>query len=75
MNISWFLLFVTLGFIEVNSWKFFHHGRMVGGNLGAPVTTRINAEDVEEKWFTQSVDHFNPNNEDTWQQVSRNKKK
>lgn len=76
MNISWLLFLITFGFIEVYSWRFFHHGRMVGGNLGKPINTRLDFtyDSVQEKLFTQTLDHFNPNNENTWQQVSVNKK-
>ncbi|KAJ8962948.1 hypothetical protein NQ314_005665 [Rhamnusium bicolor] len=54
---------------EVYSWRIFHNGRIIGGNLGEPkgdgLQTNLNNY---ERWFTQNLDHFNPVDERTWQQ-------
>lgn len=53
-------------------WRIFHRGRLFGGNL------KFSAQDnevlsldpnIKEKWFTQLLDHFNPTDTTTWQQV------
>lgn len=60
------LLFV----VQVNCWKSFHFGRSFGGNLGKPRNNNsVLPEPFPEMWFTQKLDHFNPNNEVTWKQV------
>lgn len=55
-------------------WQIFHRGRPTGGNLG--ILGQRAGEfyfddfDVTEQWFTQILDHFNNNDNRTWQQVS-----
>lgn len=49
------------------AWKNFHLGRQRGGNVKAPETT--NHKLPPDEWFTQKLDHFNPTDERTWQQV------
>lgn len=67
------LLFI---FYQVNCWKFLHFGRISGGNLGKPHHENVVASDsFPEQWFLQKLDHFNPNNEVTWNQVSFKLKK
>lgn len=63
-------LCVLLIFLQVNCWKNFHHGRGFGGNLGKPGNgSLVYSDEFPEQWFTQKLDHFNPNNEVTWKQV------
>lgn len=49
------------------AWKTFHLGREKGGNVKGPHTT--NHELPPDQWFTQKLDHFNPTDDRTWQQV------
>lgn len=57
-------------------WRIFHRGRHVGGNLGLPGRKEneieLGSPEVPEEWFTQKLDHFNPTDGRTWQQVSNN---
>lgn len=63
-------LCVLFLFLQVDCWKFFHLGRGNGGNLGKPGGNNFElTNDIPEQWFTQKLDHFNPNNEIIWQQV------
>ncbi|XP_063919924.1 putative serine protease K12H4.7 [Zophobas morio] len=66
------LLLITASFLlnEVHPWRIFRNGRMVGGNVGIPKPDkrRESVRDIPEQWFTQSLDHFNPTDERTWQQ-------
>lgn len=68
--LSFFLLMFIL---QVECWKYFHFGRVVGGNLGTPLNTEqltvSSDNDFPDLWFMQKLDHFNPNNEITWKQV------
>lgn len=58
---------------NVSAWRIFHHGRMVGGNLGKPYHHKtIKLKTIPEKWFTQNLNHFNPGNDKTWNQVRIN---
>ncbi|CAH1366832.1 hypothetical protein MTP99_008111 [Tenebrio molitor] len=70
MKLCAFLLCLLYFCAEVNSWRIFHHGRMVGGNVGIPKPDkrRQSVKEVNEEWFTQQLDHFNPTDETTWQQ-------
>lgn len=67
------IIFVFVFYIqEVYNWRIFHNGRTKGGNLGEPrgeqhLKSYLNDY---EKWFTQNLDHFNPGEERTWQQVN-----
>ncbi|XP_044268918.1 putative serine protease K12H4.7 [Tribolium madens] len=68
-----FTLLLTLLYIssEVYSWRIFRNGRMVGGNIGEPKSDNCkesNVKEVQEEWFTQNLDHFNPTDETTWKQ-------
>lgn len=62
---------IVLLFISVNNnnaWKFFHNGRMTGGNLGLPGGSLLADNDVRENWFTQVLDHFSPSDKQVWKQ-------
>ncbi|XP_044750405.1 putative serine protease K12H4.7 [Coccinella septempunctata] len=63
-----FLLLVVC--LHVDAWKFCHKGRLHGGNLGEPGSrgTLSRSPFVKTLWFKQWLDHFNPRNEETWQQ-------
>lgn len=68
MKFSYFGLLYLL--VQVECWRVFHFGRSSGGNLGNPESHKLlSTENVTDKWFTQNLDHFNPNNEVTWKQV------
>lgn len=66
-----FLYFAIL-ILEIHSWKIFHRGRGVGGNLGIPVSHRNKYREIPEQWFLQELDHFNPADDRKWKQVSNN---
>ncbi|KAG5677970.1 hypothetical protein PVAND_007682 [Polypedilum vanderplanki] len=54
-----------------DGWRLFKNGRRYGGNLGDPDKYRtefLANQDVEDFWFTQKLDHFDPTNNKTWQQ-------
>ena len=48
------------------AWKNFRWGRIRHGNLGHPESSEITPE---EKYFVQKLDHFDPTNTKTWNQV------
>lgn len=52
-------------------WRFFLRGRQRGGNLGNPSnkTETSSLGSVEELWFNQTLDHFDPTNDAKWSQV------
>lgn len=49
----------------------FRNGRRMGGNLGGNPSKASNLllSGNEDLWFTQQLDHFDPTNNLTWQQV------
>lgn len=51
-------------------WRFFLRGRQRGGNLGNPSnkTETSSLGSVEELWFNQTLDHFDPTNDAKWSQ-------
>lgn len=52
-----------------NAWRHFWKGRKNGGNLGHPSNFEISDKPLpQDEWFTQNLDHFNPINNETWQQ-------
>ncbi|KAF2900100.1 hypothetical protein ILUMI_06086, partial [Ignelater luminosus] len=57
---------------ELLAWEIFHRGRHTGGNLVISGKKAVGFDDwdpsVTEHWFTQILDHFNPNDNRTWQQ-------
>lgn len=55
---------------NVYAWKIFFRGRETGGNIGKPLSETNSVTDIPEEWFTQALDHFNPVEDRTWQQVS-----
>lgn len=66
---NWLIAFIILSSLNYNySWKLFHRGRGRNGNLGKPYTHSIGIS--EEKYFEQKLNHFDPSNKNTWQQVS-----
>ncbi|XP_025835143.1 putative serine protease F56F10.1 [Agrilus planipennis] len=66
MNCQIVLVFFVTIWNFSNSWRIFHRGRSVGGNIGQPPET--SAPNVPEKWFIQNLDHFNPSDTRTWRQ-------
>lgn len=69
MKVPVLFLFLLM-FLQVNAWKFFHKGRLNGGNIGCPGSKHpiLNSPFVKTKWFTQRLDHFDTRNNKTWQQ-------
>nr|XP_033332078.1 putative serine protease K12H4.7 isoform X1 [Megalopta genalis] len=73
IRITWkmnWLIFLLLFVNVINvtmAWRMFMRGRSRYGNLGTPILPEDQNE-VEEQWFTQYLDHFNPTNALTWQQ-------
>lgn len=62
------LIIFLLNLINLGiSWRIFHKGRLVGGNLGSPGNSIRNASKYE-RWFTQKLDHFDISEDSTWQQ-------
>lgn len=50
------------------SWRSFAIGRKKNGNLGEPNLSK-SFDPPKDQWFTQNLDHFNPVEGRTWQQV------
>lgn len=55
--------------LNVYPWRIFFRGREIGGNIGKPLSETNGITDIPEEWFTQTLDHFNPVDDRTWQQV------
>ncbi|CAH1989589.1 unnamed protein product [Acanthoscelides obtectus] len=56
---------------NAQGWRNFNRGRSKGGNLGLPAGDAVRgseSEKVTTEWFTQYLDHFNPNDGRTWKQ-------
>jgi hypothetical protein len=73
MRISYlcFVIFVIIINSAV-SWRTFWKGRKVNGNLGDPTKFHHDSESFsksEDLWFEQKLDHFNPRNDKTFEQV------
>lgn len=67
------LIFFLIFFEAVLCWRGFWKGRKNGGNLGDPEKFKTDlgaSDDNEDLWFTQKLDHSDPMNIKTWQQVS-----
>lgn len=72
-----FIIFCLSSLNGCYNLRQFFNGRQQGGNLGVPGGLDHHGLDVEfiadankyERWFTQNLDHFNPSDERTWQQV------
>lgn len=63
-------LLVVLSVINFSiAWRNFMRGRNKNGNLGEPVVSSEDYKLVEEQWFTQLLDHFNPTDIRVWKQV------
>lgn len=71
MQIAKILLLFSF-FASVYSWRIFFRGRERGGNIGKPHSVGSFVSEIPEEWFTQVLDHFNPVDERTWQQVMFN---
>lgn len=70
MNLIIFVFTLYILVQRAYNWRIFHNGRIIGGNLGKPGEDQLKTNfNNYERWFTQNLDHFNPNNERTWQQV------
>ncbi|XP_065160833.1 putative serine protease K12H4.7 [Atheta coriaria] len=67
-------LILFLSLVNINhAWRNFYRGRGVGGNLGYPprgvkLQGRISNDHVSTEWFTQKLDHFQPNDLRAWKQ-------
>ncbi|XP_060534670.1 putative serine protease F56F10.1 [Cylas formicarius] len=69
MNNFTFFLVVFCWVSGGSSWRFFHNGRIKGGNLGSPQHRSLIKESRNfTRWFTQNLDHFDPTNRKTWEQ-------
>ncbi|KAL1510018.1 hypothetical protein ABEB36_004676 [Hypothenemus hampei] len=63
------LAFLFIIFTNTYAWKYFHNGRVKGGNLGSPNKNNpIKEPQNFTRWFTQNLDHFDVGNATTWQQ-------
>ncbi|KAG5887034.1 hypothetical protein JTB14_029993 [Gonioctena quinquepunctata] len=53
-----------------NCWRFFHNGRLRNQNHEIAQSPNLlrDAPSKYERWFTQKLNHFNPNDERTWPQ-------
>lgn len=67
------LIFTVLVFVQIDSvhgWRKFWKGRHYKGNLHVPIAN-VSAEQLPpDRWFAQKLDHFDPSNTQTWNQVS-----
>ncbi|XP_030749283.1 putative serine protease F56F10.1 [Sitophilus oryzae] len=62
-------LILFIAFTVSYSWRFFHNGRLKGGNLGIPHQKGIKGTSRNfTRWFKQTLDHFDTENVATWQQ-------
>lgn len=62
-----FVLFIN----AVCGWRHFWKGRKFNGNLGDPTHFHLKLGSAsEDLWFTQNLDHFEPLNRKTWNQVT-----
>ncbi|KAK5642960.1 hypothetical protein RI129_009127 [Pyrocoelia pectoralis] len=64
------LIFIQILLLNIHGWKIFHRGRENGGNIGAPYDPnyKSNTKFVQEEWFVQRLDHFNPTDLRVWKQ-------
>ncbi|KAK3914100.1 Putative serine protease, partial [Frankliniella fusca] len=54
---------------SVSSLRIFHRGRQHGGNVQLWSNSDLSESMFPpEQWFTQQLDHFDPTNQQTWQQ-------
>ena len=65
--VSFFLL---LGFLSIGSSLNFRQGRYKGGFIRPPKHDGKSALPPDQ-WFEQKLDHFNPQDLRTWQQVKK----
>lgn len=66
------LIYFAILIAKIHSWRIFHRGRGVGGNLGTPVRHHLSdLREIPEQWFLQELDHFNPSDDRKWKQVSK----
>lgn len=63
-----FCLIIICNFDGIFGWRTFLRGRSKNGNIGAPILSK-EYELPEDMWFQQNLDHFDPTNMQTWQQV------
>ncbi|XP_050293745.1 putative serine protease K12H4.7 [Anthonomus grandis grandis] len=63
------LTLISLIVISVDGFRFFHHGRVHGGNLQLHIDPELReAPKNFTRWFNQSLDHFDVGNLAIWQQ-------
>lgn len=55
----------------MQSWRNFWKGRYSKGNTYLNDNSENPVAAVSEQWFQQNLDHFDPTNTKTWQQVSQ----
>lgn len=57
---------------EIYGLRQFHSGRRSGGNVGSAgnQSEQFYAKLIEDNWFEQNLDHFDPTNTKTWKQVN-----
>lgn len=61
-------LFCAINVIEIECWKIFNKGRVRGGMFGGPKFEE--AVDLPpDEWFEQRLDHYDPSEIRTWNQV------
>lgn len=73
-NIVIYLLIISCFLIQISiEWRIFHKGRQIGGSLGTIKTIKDQDEYLLPKaqWFAQILDHFNPTDNRTWNQVGK----
>lgn len=68
--ISTFALVLAIS-VPALGWRTFWKGRRFDGNVGHPTDFHrtLEAENDEDLWFKQKLDHFEPTNDKTWNQV------
>ncbi|XP_023014735.1 putative serine protease F56F10.1 [Leptinotarsa decemlineata] len=61
---------VLLCIVETgHCWRFFYNGRVVDKDYQNTKSWNLQSSPSKyERWFTQKLDHFNPNDERTWKQ-------
>lgn len=69
------ILLFLLNLLLCDAQLFFHRGRYVGSYLEEPDPMNVQSSagvPVNDSWFEQNLDHFDPQSNVTWQQVSLN---
>lgn len=71
MRILLLFAFIAIFLSCGTAWRTFLRGRSKYGNIGTPKLSKEH-DLPPEQWFKQQLDHFNPTDARTWEQVISN---